>query len=82
VKRQPSLPDDGIVLPKHVGAIVKDKAVYNAVHLLVNLYIFDNARYKNQNSYFITFVGNLLFTAMTEKISRSFFSNILTVLLT
>jgi hypothetical protein len=28
------LPDDGIALPKHVGAIVKNKAVYNSVHLL------------------------------------------------
>jgi hypothetical protein len=44
-----SLSDDGIVLPKYVGAIVKNKEIYNLVHLLVNLYIFDNARYKNQN---------------------------------
>jgi hypothetical protein len=33
-----SLSDDGIVLPKHVEAIVKNKEVYNSVHLLVNLY--------------------------------------------
>jgi hypothetical protein len=33
-----SLPDHGIVLPKHVGLIVKNKYVYNSVHLLVNLY--------------------------------------------
>jgi hypothetical protein len=35
-------------LPKHVGAIVKSKETYNLVHLLVCLYIFDNARYRNQ----------------------------------
>jgi hypothetical protein len=34
-----SLPEDGIVLPKHVGAIVKSKETYNLVHLLVCLYI-------------------------------------------
>jgi hypothetical protein len=37
-----SLPDDDNILPKHVGAIVKNKEVYNPVHLLVNLYIFQN----------------------------------------
>jgi hypothetical protein len=26
-----SLPDDGIVLPKHVGAIAKNKEAYNSV---------------------------------------------------
>jgi hypothetical protein len=35
-----SLPDNGIVLPKHVRATVKNKEVYNSVHLLVNLYMF------------------------------------------
>jgi hypothetical protein len=45
-----SLPDDGIALPKHVAAIVKNKAIYNSGHLLVNLYLFDDVRYKNQNS--------------------------------
>jgi hypothetical protein len=34
-----SLLDYAIVLPKHVGDIVKNKEVYNSVHLLVNLYI-------------------------------------------
>jgi hypothetical protein len=30
-----SLPEDGIVLPKHVGAIVKEnKEVYNSVYLV------------------------------------------------
>jgi hypothetical protein len=30
-----SLSEDGIVLPKHVGAIVKEnKEVYNSVHLV------------------------------------------------
>jgi hypothetical protein len=28
---------------------VKSKETYNLVHLLVYLYIFDNARYRNQN---------------------------------
>jgi hypothetical protein len=31
--------EDGIVLPKHVGAIVKSKQTYNLVHLLVYHYI-------------------------------------------
>jgi hypothetical protein len=34
-----SLTEDGIVLPKHVAAIVKSKETYNLVHLLVCLYI-------------------------------------------
>jgi hypothetical protein len=29
----------GIVLPKHVGTIVKSKETYNLVHLLICLYM-------------------------------------------
>jgi hypothetical protein len=38
-----SLPEDGIVLPKYVEAIVKSKETYNLVHLLVCLYILFNS---------------------------------------
>jgi hypothetical protein len=41
-------PDDGIILLKYVGAIIKNTEVYNSVHLLVNFYISDNARYKEK----------------------------------
>jgi hypothetical protein len=53
LRKEQSLCDAGIVLPKRVGAIVKNKEVYNLVHLLVILYIFDNARYKNQKRFCI-----------------------------
>jgi hypothetical protein len=39
---------DGIDLPRHVGAFVKNKEVYNSVHLLVNLYTFGSAWYKTK----------------------------------
>jgi hypothetical protein len=54
-----SLPEDGIVLPKHVGAIVKSKETYNLVHLLVYHYIFDNARYRNPKKGLNSFWGTL-----------------------
>jgi hypothetical protein len=37
-----------LFFPIHIGAIVKNKKVCNSVNLVVNLYIFDNARYKNK----------------------------------
>jgi hypothetical protein len=57
-----SLPDDGIVLPKHVGPILKKKEVCSLLHLLVILYIFDNSRYKNKKRFCICcrFAINLL----------------------
>jgi hypothetical protein len=33
-KRTQSLPEDGTVLPKHVAAVVKNKEVYNSMHLV------------------------------------------------
>jgi hypothetical protein len=45
------LPDDGVALPKHVATIVRKikNYIFQCI-LLVNLYIFDNARYKNKKN--------------------------------
>jgi uncharacterized membrane protein len=46
------LPEDGILSPKRVGAIVKKKINKCRIQciLLVILYIFENARYKNKKN--------------------------------
>jgi hypothetical protein len=47
-----SLPEDGIDLAKHVGAIVKEEEKIKKYIIqciwLVNLYVVDNSRYKNK----------------------------------
>jgi hypothetical protein len=58
LRKEQLLPEDGIVLPKHVGAIVKRKMKKYGIQciLLVTLYTFENARYKNQKSPTIMFM--------------------------